>query len=192
MNPKILEMMHFRPSGHNQVSLDHIECISEFLEEFCPIDKTKAKRMLRGSMGISLRYVQEYLDSFEAWKIIKIKSGNIEYLLNDAPAINIGNGMSISKCHDAMKYKIEGMKNEDVPDTFPGDIGLDNNDPDNLFNRDMLINTVNAFVDKENMLPCRYRINNNGSGGFKPCNPEPGKTIIPNAKQCNECAQRDE
>jgi len=105
MNPKILEMMRFRPSGHNQVSLDHIECISEFLEEFCPIDKQKAKKMLRGSMGISSRYIQEYIDSFEAWKIIKIKSGNIEYLLSekDKPLFLGEDEKPITMIHEAMR-----------------------------------------------------------------------------------------
>lgn len=107
MDLKILEMMRFKPTGHNQVSLDHIECVAEFLEEFCPIDKTKAKRMLRGSMGISMRYIQEYLDSFEAWKIIKVKSGTIEYLLKEDN-----------------KIVISDMKNEDVLDTFPGNTGV--------------------------------------------------------------------
>jgi len=171
MNPKILEMMRFRPSGHNHVSLDHIVCISEFLEEFCPIDKTKAKRMLRGSMGISMRYIQEYLDSFEAWKIIRIKAGNIEYLLSEPKS----------------KIVVLDMKNEDVPDTF----GIDNNDPDNSFNRQNLIDTVKVFIDKDNMLPCRYRVDAI-NGVFKPCNPEPGKTIIPNARECNDCKQREE
>lgn len=98
-------MMRFRPSGHNQVSLDHIENISEFLEEFCPIDKTKAKRMLRGSLGISTRYIQEYLDSFEAWKIIKVKGGNIEYLVGkeQVDTLYMGEGEKpITELHKAM------------------------------------------------------------------------------------------
>lgn len=115
MNPKILEMMRFRPSGHNQVALDHIECISEFLEEQCPIEKNKAKKMLRGSMGISTRYVQEYIDSFEAWKIIKVKSGNIEYLLNEKPIATIQDAMINETTMLPCKYRPEIGECNPVP-----------------------------------------------------------------------------
>jgi len=149
MNLKILEMMRFKPCGHNQVSLAHIECISEFFEEFCPIAEKKAKKMLRASSGISSRYVQEYIDGFEAWKIISIKGGMIEYLVGKDEKVNIANDKNESD------YVVEHSA-QDV------------------------------------ILPCKYRNKLEDSTEFMPCNPEPGKVVIPNSKQCNECKQREE
>ena len=100
--------MGFRPSAHNEIFLDHLEIITDFLIGHCPIEKKKALHMLRGSTGISQRYVKEHIDSLLAWDIIKLSKGNYEWVLDGVQPAGI---------------KIEGMKIEEVPDNFPGNIG---------------------------------------------------------------------
>lgn len=108
MNAKILQKMGFKPSAHNEIYYDHLETITDFLIEQCPIESKKAISMLRGSTGISIRYVKEHIDSLVAWGIIKRSNGNFEWILE---------GVQPSK------ITIEGMINEEVPDTLPGDLG---------------------------------------------------------------------
>ena len=82
MNPKILEKMGFKPTSHNEIFLDHLEVITDFLKVQCPIDKKKCISMLRGSTGISNRYVKEHIDSLLAWDIIKSHAGNYEWIFD--------------------------------------------------------------------------------------------------------------
>lgn len=115
MNQKILMKMGFKPTAHNEIFLDHLETITDFLIEKCPIPEKKALLMLRGSTGISMRYVKEHVDSLLAWGIIRKHTGNYEWVLEGCQEKKIP--------IEENKIIIEGMKNEDVPDTFPGDIG---------------------------------------------------------------------
>lgn len=108
MNQLILQKMGFKPSAHNEIYYDHLETITDFLIDQCPIDSKKALSMLRGSTGISIRYVKEHIDSLLAWGIIRKHAGNYEWVLDG--------------CQEK-KIVLEGMKNEDIPDTFPGDLG---------------------------------------------------------------------
>lgn len=82
MNPKILEKMGFKPTSHNEIFLDHLECIADFLKAQCPIEKKKALAMLRGSTGISNRYVREHIESLLAWNIIRSHAGNYEWIFD--------------------------------------------------------------------------------------------------------------
>jgi len=109
MNQKILKMMGFKPSSHNEIYLDHLETITDFLIEHCPIDQKRALSMLRGSTGISIRYVKEHIDSLLAWGIIKKEKGEYLWTLEGVQPIRI---------------KIEG-KNEDVPDHFSGNVRME-------------------------------------------------------------------
>lgn len=82
MDIKILEKMGFRRAPHNEIFYDHLEVIIDFLKDKCPIEKKKALAMLRGSVGISNRYVREHLDSLLAWDIIKSHARNYEWIFD--------------------------------------------------------------------------------------------------------------
>lgn len=82
MNPKILEKMGFKSTSHNEIFLDHLEVITDFLKSQCPVDKKKSISMLRGSTGISNRYVKEHIDSLLAWDIIRSKNGKYEWIFD--------------------------------------------------------------------------------------------------------------
>lgn len=149
MNKLILEKMGFRPTSHNEIFLDHLEIITDFLITQCPIPEKKALSMLRGSTGISLRYVKEHIDSLVAWGIIKKKQGVYEWMLEG--------------CQDK-KIIIEAMKNEDVPDTLPGDLGED---------------------PKEYPL-CNFR------DKLNKCFYIPEKPFFPTIKKCSSCSSREQ
>lgn len=108
MNQKVIEIMGCKPLQHNEIFFDHLETITDFLIQRCPIESKKAISMLRGSTGIGTRYVKDHIDSLLAWGIIRKHAGNFEWVLEG--------------CQEK-KIVIEGMKNEDGPDTFPGEIG---------------------------------------------------------------------
>lgn len=107
MHPEILKKMGFKPTTHNEIYLDHLEIITDFFIEQCPIDSKKALSMLRGSTGISIRYVKEIVDSLLSWGIIRKHLGNYEWMLEGVRPAGI---------------KLD-INNEDVPDTFPGCVG---------------------------------------------------------------------
>lgn len=107
MHQKILKKMGFKPTSHNEIYLDHLEIITDFFIDQCPVESKKALSMLRGSTGISIRYVKEIVDSLLAWGIIKKHLGNYEWMLEGVRPAGI---------------KLE-INNEDVPDTIPGDLG---------------------------------------------------------------------
>jgi len=145
MNQRVLAKMNFRYNSHNQVSFDHLEGITEFLESNCPIRKEKAIAMMRLSVGLGDRIVKDYVKSLEAWEVIRIKNGTIEWILD--------------------KIIIPDMKNEDVPDTFPGTVG-------------------------EVLPPCRHR----PKDIYEQCNPSEG-IFVSSKKQrvyCTTCAHRYE
>lgn len=140
--------MGFKPTSHNEIFLDHLEIITDFLIEQCPIESKKALSMLRGSTGISLRYVKEHVDSLLSWGIIRKSRGYYEWGLEGVRPAGI---------------KLD-MKNEDVPDTFPGDIGE---------------------LEIE-IRPCIYR------NDELVCSAISGHAVKVNADKCNRCGFRKE
>lgn len=149
MNLKVLEKMGFRPTAHNEIFLDHLEVITDFLIAQCPIPEKKALSMLRGSTGISLRYVKEHIDSLLAWGIIRKHQGVYEWVLEG--------------CQEK-KIVLGGMKNEGVPDTFPGNLGEEL---------------------KEYPL-CSFR------DGSNKCSYIPEKPFFPTINKCEKCIVRKE
>lgn len=108
MNLLVLQKMGFKPSAHNEIYYDHLETITDFLIDQCPIESKKALSMLRGSTGISIRYVKEHIDSLLSWGIIRKHAGNFEWMLEGC---------------QTKRIVLEGVKNEDIPDTLPGNLG---------------------------------------------------------------------
>ena len=142
MDSEILRHIGFTPSSHNEIFYDHLETIIDFFRIRSPIEKKKALAMLRGSMGISNRYVKEHIESLIAWDIIKSKGGYYEWVFG---------------------IKIEDIKPEDVPDTFPGNIG----------------------EVKEEYPICKVRIDNQ-------CTFFEGKPFTPSFHRCVACKSRQE
>jgi len=150
MNMLILQKMGFKPTGHNEIFLDHLETITDFLIEHCPIAEKKAVSMLRGSTGISIRYVKEHIDSLVAWNIIKKHKGEYIWILPG--------------CQE--KKIILDVKNEDVPDTLPGDIGMGE--------------------EKEEIKLCIHRSDK------MVCFAIPGHNVKVDTNKCNRCGSRQE
>jgi len=148
MNLLILQKMGFKPTAHNEIYLDHLETITDFLIEQCPVNDKKAISMLRGSTGISIRYVKEIIDSLLAWGIIRKRNNAYEWMLEG--------------CQE--KKITLNIKNEDVPDTFPGDIG----------------------IKEEELKPCTHRTDK------MLCMAIPGHIVKVEANKCNMCGSRQE
>jgi hypothetical protein len=70
MNQRILNHIGFRPNSYNQIFFEHMEDISEFLEEYCPLDKKKCVHMLRAKVGVGDRGIKEHIDNLIAWDIV--------------------------------------------------------------------------------------------------------------------------
>ncbi len=79
---KVLKLMNFRPSVHNQIFLDHLEDLINFFVNNSPVEKRKAINMLHGTLGMTNRNILEHIHSLEAWGVIKFSSGNIEWSLD--------------------------------------------------------------------------------------------------------------
>lgn len=109
MNPEVLRKMRFNPSGHNSIYTDHLETITDTLEEICPIEAKKCISILGASVGMSDRFVKEHIRRLEACDVIRKVKG--EYIWN------------IGVKETPKSILLEGMKNEDVLDTFPRTIG---------------------------------------------------------------------
>jgi len=107
----VLKAMRFNPSGHNSIYTDHLETITDTLEEICPIDAKKCISILGASVGLSDKFVKEHIRRLEACEVIKREKG--VYIWN----------IGVKK--EPKSFLIEGMKNEDVPDTAPGNIGIE-------------------------------------------------------------------
>jgi len=148
MNLLILKRMGFKPTLHNEIYLDHLETITDFLIEQCPINDKKAISMLRGSTGISIRYVKEIIDSLLSWGIIRKNKGEFVWILEG--------------CQE--KKIVLDMKNEDVPDTFPGSTGIE----------DITIK------------PCTHR------NDKMVCSVISGHSVKVDANKCNKCGSRQE
>jgi len=149
MNLKVLQKMGFKPSSHNEIYLDHLETITDFLIEHCPINDKKSLAMLRGSTGISVRYVKEIIDSLLAWGIIRKHANTYEWMLEG--------------CQE--KKILLDIKNEDVPDTLPGDIGIE---------------------EDIEIKPCTHRTDK------MLCMALPGRNVKVNVDKCNKCGFRQE
>ena len=80
MNPLVLKAMRFNPSGHNAIYTDHLETITDTLEEICPIETKKCISILGASVGLSDKFVKEHIRRLEACDVIKRVKG--EYIWN--------------------------------------------------------------------------------------------------------------
>ena len=80
MNPEVLRKMRFNPSGHNSIYTDHLETITDTLEEICPIESKKCLLIVGASVGMSDRFVKEHIRRLEACDVIRKVKG--EYIWN--------------------------------------------------------------------------------------------------------------
>ena len=80
MNPEVLRKMRFNPSGHNSIYTDHLETITDTLEEICPVEAKKCISILGASVGMSDRFVKEHIRRLEACDVIRKIKG--EYIWN--------------------------------------------------------------------------------------------------------------
>lgn len=154
MDIEIMKHMGFSPSPHNEIFFEHLEIITDFLKQRCPIEKKKCMSMLHGCMGISNRYVKEHLDSLCAWDIIRSRGGNYEWILG---------------------IKIENMLNEDVPDNFPGCLGM----------------VLDVTPRKNNIVEETYPICKSRQEDTT-CIFFEGKPFKPSPHRCNACKTRQE
>jgi len=67
--------MRFNPSGHNTIYTDHLETITDTLEEICPIEAKKCISILGASVGMSDRFIKEHIRRLEACEVIKREKG---------------------------------------------------------------------------------------------------------------------
>jgi len=72
-----LVKMHVYERPHNRISYIHTKEILQLLFECAPVDEKDFKGMLKISIGISSRYIEEYLNGLRLWGIIWREEGTI-------------------------------------------------------------------------------------------------------------------
>lgn len=88
MNPEVLKKMRFNPTGHNAIYADHLETITDTLEEICPLEAKECISITGAAVGISDRFIKEHFRRLEACKIIKREKGMYLWLLNGKKQMN--------------------------------------------------------------------------------------------------------
>jgi len=72
-----LVKMHVYERPHNKISYIHTKEILQFVYGCAPVDEKEFKSMLKISIGISSRYIEEYLTGLRVWGIIWREEGII-------------------------------------------------------------------------------------------------------------------
>ena len=99
-----LVTMHVYERPHNKVSYIHTKEGYEIVLQNAPCDEKELKYMLKLSLGISMRYVEEYLAGFRAFGLIHRVDG-VVYV--DAPSPQEAIQYTTNIEHEIIKTKVK-------------------------------------------------------------------------------------
>lgn len=110
MNKELLNYLGIFERNHNIIWFEHMEDLCCLFQASCPCSKEDLLSDIKMKIGLTNRSAMEYIKAFEHKKLLK-KEGKIYKWCT--PWIKEPNPILLDE-----------MKNEDVPDTFPGNVGI--------------------------------------------------------------------